>query len=155
MSSIYMYRQELHSKLSCQPCGDVLSLKDRRLVDHGNLKLLDSRVRPPREVDVFLFTDLLLLTQQTSTHRDKRISKKEVCLQSAASNHTQPQLQPRKSLSQCPSISTICSSSLCECMCLGQSPCESEVRLKFILIFNKRRETVICFEGALTDEGGL
>jgi len=66
------------SKLSCQQCGDVLTDKDRQLVYHGQLKLLEFKSRPPREVDVFLFTDLLLLTQQNTTHHDKRTAKKEV-----------------------------------------------------------------------------
>ena len=68
------------SGLSGQACasGDLLASKDRQLVYHSPLKLMDSKLKPPKEVVVFLFTDLLLLTQQNSTQVEKKNPKKEV-----------------------------------------------------------------------------
>ncbi len=70
--------QALRSKLSLQPCSDVLADKDRQLVFHGQLRLLEGKSRTAKDVDVFLFTDLLLLTHQNTAPMDKRSTKKEV-----------------------------------------------------------------------------
>lgn len=43
----------------------MLASKDRQLVLRDFLKLLDSKGRPSSELTVFLFTDLLLLTERT------------------------------------------------------------------------------------------
>ena len=63
----------LRDKLSRQPCCELLASKDRQLVDKGCLKLLDSKGRLSSELRVYLFTDILLLTEE---HRP---TKKEVC----------------------------------------------------------------------------
>lgn len=68
--------QALSSRLSCQPCSYVLASKERQLVYNGTLKLLDSG-KHSRDMVAFLFTDSLLLTQQ-SAQSDKKVAKKEV-----------------------------------------------------------------------------
>lgn len=68
--------QSLRSQLSCQPCSYVLASKERQLVYNGTLKLLDSS-KHSRDMVAFLFTDSLLLTQQSS-QTDKKVAKKEV-----------------------------------------------------------------------------
>ena len=68
--------QSLVPQLSQQLLPGVLASKDRQLVHNGPLKLLDNKHRPPRDVVVFLFTDLLLVTQQNTT--SLKGTKKEV-----------------------------------------------------------------------------
>ena len=41
---------------------------------------MDNKLRPPREIVVFLFTDLLLLTQQAFGQGEKKVLKKDVCM---------------------------------------------------------------------------
>ena len=55
----------------------MLASKERKLVYNGPVKLLDKK-NSPKDVVAFLFTDLLLLTQQKSAQVDKKNSKKEV-----------------------------------------------------------------------------
>ena len=62
----------LREQLSRQPCCELLASKDRLLVDKGCLRLLDSKGRPSTELQVYLFSDILLLTEE---HRP---TKKEV-----------------------------------------------------------------------------
>lgn len=77
--------QVLHKELSCQPCSDMLASKDRQLLYHGNFKLLEFKSLPVREVVVFLFTDLLLLTHQTNIVQNRvKKTKKEVWLHTVA-----------------------------------------------------------------------
>lgn len=64
----------LKDQLGRQPCCELLASKDRQLVDKGCLRLLDNKGRPSTELNVYLFTDILVLTEE---HRP---SKKEVCL---------------------------------------------------------------------------
>lgn len=54
----------------------MLASKERQLVFNGPLKLLDSG-KHARDMVAFLFTDSLLLTQQ-SAQTDKKVVKKEV-----------------------------------------------------------------------------
>lgn len=63
----------LKELLSRQPCCELMASKDRQLVDKGSLRLLDNKGRPSTELNVYLFTDILLLTEE---HRP---GKKEVC----------------------------------------------------------------------------
>ena len=62
----------LREQLSRQPCCELLASKDRQLVDKGCIRLLDSKGRPTTELQVYLFTDILLMTEE---HRP---TKKEV-----------------------------------------------------------------------------
>lgn len=62
----------LRDLLSRQPCCELLASKDRQLVCKGPLRVLDNKGRPTTELNVYLFTDILLLTEE---HRP---SKKEV-----------------------------------------------------------------------------
>ena len=59
----------LREQLTRQPCCELLASKDRLLVDKGCLRLLDSKGRPSTELQVYLFTDILLLTEE---HRPTR-----------------------------------------------------------------------------------
>jgi len=60
----------LASLLSSQPCEDVLASNDRHLLHRGILRLLDSRARPSLELHSFLFTDMLLLTEQKPSKKE-------------------------------------------------------------------------------------
>ena len=62
----------LKEELGRQPCCELLASKDRQLVDKGTLRLLDNKGRQTNELNVYLFTDILLLTEE---HRP---TKKEV-----------------------------------------------------------------------------
>ena len=62
----------LREHIARQPCCELLASKDRQLVDKGTLRLLDSKGRPSNDLNVYLFTDILLLTEE---HRP---TKKEV-----------------------------------------------------------------------------
>ena len=62
----------LKDQLGRQPCCELLASKDRQLVDKGALRLLDNKGRPASELNAYLFTDILLLTEE---HRP---NKKEV-----------------------------------------------------------------------------
>jgi len=64
--------QVLAFLLSSQPCEDVLASNDRHLLHRGILRLLDSRARPSLELHSFLFTDMLLLTEQKPSKKEVR-----------------------------------------------------------------------------------
>ncbi len=55
--------------LSSQPSGEQLVTKDRQLVYKGILKLLDSKAKACHELHVFLFTDILLLTELVKANK--------------------------------------------------------------------------------------
>lgn len=54
----------LREHIARQPCCELLASKDRQLVDKGTLRLLDSKGRPSNDLNVYLFTDILLLTEE-------------------------------------------------------------------------------------------
>ena len=77
--------------LDKQPCRESLAAPTRQLLHCGTLHLVDNRGRHSNDIQLFLFTDMLLLTEPHKLAGRKEVHQREVRSNTQPQQNTQPQ----------------------------------------------------------------